>query len=77
MSGSAFTDIFTQILAFVLGFAQQNIYVTLWVGLGGTVLAFFVVVPPFPIFNENPERWLPAGSGIAGSGIEVDGKKIN
>ena len=40
-------------------------------------MAFFVVVPPFPIFNENPENWLPAGSGIAGSGIEVDGKKIN
>jgi signal peptidase complex subunit 1 len=67
----------SQILALVLGFAQQNIYITLWVGLGGTLLAFFVVIPPFPIYNENPESWLPAGSGIAGSGIEVDGKKIN
>lgn len=71
------TNKYRQILALVLGFAQQNIYITLWVGLGGTLLAFFVVIPPFPIYRENPESWLPAGSGIAGSGIEVDGKKIN
>lgn len=46
-------------------------------GVGGTVVTFLVVVPPYPIYNENPEKWLPANSGIAGAGIEVDGKKIN
>lgn len=50
---------------------------TLWIGLGGTALAFLVVVPPYPIYNENPEKWLRANSGMSGSGIEVDGKKIN
>ena len=69
-----------QLLAFVLGFILQNIYVTLWVGLGGATLAFLVVVPPYPFYNSSPERWLPgknANAGIAGMGIEVDGKKIN
>ncbi|KAL8802882.1 MAG: hypothetical protein Q9182_003498 [Xanthomendoza sp. 2 TL-2023] len=67
----------TGFLAFALGFAQNDIWITLWVGLGGTALTFFIVVPPWPIFNENPENWLRANSGISGAGIEVDGKKIN
>ncbi|KAL8871025.1 MAG: hypothetical protein Q9198_007499 [Flavoplaca austrocitrina] len=67
----------TGLLAFILGFAQGNIWFTLWIGLGGTALAFLVVVPPYPIYNENPEQWLRANSGMSGSGIEVDGKKIN
>ncbi|KAF6241479.1 hypothetical protein HO173_000189 [Letharia columbiana] len=65
------------LFAFILGFALQNIYVTLWTGLGGAALAFLVVVPPYPFYNKSPERWLPSGSGMAGSGIEIDGKKIN
>lgn len=67
----------SQLFAFILGFALQNIYVTLWTGLGGAALAFLVVVPPYPFYNKSPERWLPSGSGMAGSGIEIDGKKIN
>ncbi|KAL8734524.1 MAG: hypothetical protein Q9166_001424 [cf. Caloplaca sp. 2 TL-2023] len=67
----------TGLLAFIIGFAQQNIWITLWIGLGGTALAFLVVVPPYPIYNENPEKWLRANSGISGARIEVDGKKIN
>ena len=66
-----------QLLAFVVGFVQQNIYVTLWLGLAGATLAFLVVVPPFPFYNRSPEKWLQEGSGFAGSGIEIDGKKIN
>ncbi|MCJ1232762.1 hypothetical protein MMC14_000716 [Varicellaria rhodocarpa] len=67
----------TGLIAFVLGYIQENIYLTLWVGLTGTAITFFIVVPPWPAFNESPEKWLPARSGISGSGIEVDGKKIN
>ncbi|MCJ1227043.1 hypothetical protein MMC12_003698 [Toensbergia leucococca] len=67
----------TGLLALVLGFYQENVYITLWVGLGGTAATAFMVVPPWPLYNESPEKWLPAGSGISGSGIEVDGKKIN
>ncbi|KAL2055159.1 hypothetical protein ABVK25_004497 [Lepraria finkii] len=65
------------ILAFILGFVQQNIYVTLWAGLGGAAIAFLVVVPPYPFYNTTPEKWLPKGSGMAGSVIEIDGKRIN
>ncbi|KAL9075174.1 MAG: hypothetical protein Q9161_001860 [Pseudevernia consocians] len=65
------------LFAFILGFALQNIYVTLWTGLGGAVITFLVVVPPYPFYNKSPERWLQSGSGVAGSGIEVDGKIIN
>ncbi|CAD6576711.1 MAG: hypothetical protein ASARMPRED_007837 [Alectoria sarmentosa] len=65
------------LFAFILGFALQNIYVTLWTGLAGAALAFLVVVPPYPFYNSSPAKWLPSGSGIAGSGIEIDGKKIN
>ncbi|SLM35726.1 microsomal signal peptidase subunit [Lasallia pustulata] len=68
---------FTGLFAFVAGYIQQNIYITLWVGLGGSVMTFLMVVPPWPIYNDAPEKWLPAGSSIAGAGIEVDGKKIN
>lgn len=66
-----------QILAFIVGFTLQNIYMTLWVGLGGAALAFLIVVPPYPFYNRSPERWLPGKSGMAGIGIEVDGMKIN
>ncbi|KAL9052417.1 MAG: hypothetical protein Q9206_004316 [Seirophora lacunosa] len=66
-----------QLLAFALGFWQQNIWTTLWIGLGGTALTFLVVVPPYPIYNESPENWLRPNSGVAGAGIEVDGKKIS
>ncbi|MCJ1368021.1 hypothetical protein MMC16_007159 [Acarospora aff. strigata] len=67
----------TGLLAFVLGYVQQDIRLTLWLGLGGTAVAFFMVVPPWPAYKEVPEKWLPVGTGISGAGIEVDGKKIN
>ena len=61
----------------ILGLVQQDIYVTLWVGLAGTALTMLVAIPPWPMYNENPEKWLPAKNSLVGTGIEVDGKKIN
>ncbi|KAL9011172.1 MAG: hypothetical protein Q9173_003966 [Seirophora scorigena] len=72
--GQKLTQLFSTIILAVTG---QNIWTTLWIGLGGTALTFLVVVPPYPIYNENPENWLRPNSGIAGAGIEVDGKKIS
>ena len=40
-------------------------------------MTFVMVVPAWPIYNEDPEKWLPDATAIAGQGIVVDGKKIN
>ena len=64
-------------MAFIIGYIQQDIHLTLWIGLGGALLTFFMVVPPWPMYNEDPERWLPKGTEITGMAIEVDGKKVN
>lgn len=61
----------------MLGYIQEDIWLTLWVGLAGSLVAFVMVVPAWPIYNEDPESWLPVGTAVSGPGIEVDGKKIN
>ncbi|KFX99709.1 hypothetical protein O988_00839 [Pseudogymnoascus sp. VKM F-3808] len=69
-------------IAFVVGFVRQDITLALYVGLAGTALAFVVVVPPWPFFNQNPVPWLPVGGGKAAGtsqvsgGIVVDGKHV-
>jgi len=65
------------IIAFIVGFSTQDIYKTLWIGLGGTALAFFAVVPPWPFYNKNPVAWLPPHNAISGLDIKVDGRKVN
>lgn len=69
------------LLAFLVGYVTQNIYQTLYVGLGGTALTFLVVVPPWPFFNQSPQPWLSAKTGRAstvpqGITVEVDGKRV-
>ncbi|KAI9683115.1 MAG: hypothetical protein M1829_005906 [Trizodia sp. TS-e1964] len=63
-------------VAFVVGFILQDIYLSLWIGLGGTALAFLLIVPPWPFFNQNPIDWLPGEKNTA-IGIVVDSKKIS
>ena len=66
-----------QIIAFLVGFAQQDIKLALYIGLAGTALTFLVVVPPWPFYNKNPEDWLPARNASAASyNINVDGQKV-
>lgn len=68
-----------QAIAFLAGYITNNITNTLWFGLGGTALTFFVVVPPWPFFNKHPLNWLPARKGAvntSGYNIVVDGKKV-
>ncbi|KAK4570070.1 hypothetical protein LTR86_003040 [Recurvomyces mirabilis] len=79
----------TGLVAFFIGFSTQDIYRTLYIGLGGTALTFLIAVPPWPFYNSNPLAWLPAktaprgvGGGVdraqlQGINIEVDGKKIS
>lgn len=68
------------VIAFLVGFVTQNIYQTLYIGLGGTALTFLVVVPPWPFYNQHPQPWLPSRTGrsaLDGVSIEVDGKKVS
>lgn len=70
-------DSHAQLLAFLAGFITQNIHYTLYIGLGGTALAFVAVVPPWPFYNKHPAPFLPAKSGRGSYGaIEVDGQKV-
>lgn len=64
-------------LAFIVGFIYQEIYFTLWILLAGVVLTALVIIPPWPVYNKHPEKWLVSAGGIAGAvGIVVDGAKV-
>jgi signal peptidase complex subunit 1 len=65
------------VIAFVVGFIYQEIYFTLWILLAGVVLTALVIIPPWPVYNKHPEKWLVPAGGIAGAvGIVVDGAKV-
>ncbi|KHN97679.1 Microsomal signal peptidase 12kDa subunit [Metarhizium album ARSEF 1941] len=51
------------LLAFNIGYLYQDIQKAMYTGLGGTALTFILVVPPWPFYNKNPVKWLPAGTG--------------
>jgi len=50
-------------IAFVLGYILQDIKLALFTGLGGTALAFLLVMPPWPFFQKHPIKWLPVTTG--------------
>ncbi|ORY16074.1 microsomal signal peptidase 12 kDa subunit-domain-containing protein [Clohesyomyces aquaticus] len=64
------------IFAFFIGFMTQDIKLSLYIGLAGTAITFLAVVPPWPLYNKNPEPWLPAHSATSGVQIDVDGQKV-
>ncbi|PSN71584.1 microsomal signal peptidase 12 kDa subunit [Corynespora cassiicola Philippines] len=64
------------IVAFLVGFVNQDIRLALYVGLAGTALTFLVTIPPWPFYNKNPEPWLPPLSAASGVTIDVDGEKV-
>jgi len=72
--------IISAIIAFIVGFVQQDIYLMLWIGLAGTAFTAFVVVPPWPFYNRNPEKWLNSTNtstlAVNVPGIVVDGVKV-
>jgi signal peptidase complex subunit 1 len=82
---TTFLLVATSILAVIVGFTTQDIYKTLYIGLGGTTLTSLLVVPQWPFYNKKPELWLPARVQKAGAGrnvdlggvqIEVDGQRV-
>ncbi|KAI0480807.1 microsomal signal peptidase 12kDa subunit [Xylariaceae sp. FL0804] len=52
-------------VSFLVGFFLQDIALALKVGLGGTALTLFLIVPPWPYFKRHPVQWLPVGGGPA------------
>ncbi|KAF2404343.1 microsomal signal peptidase 12 kDa subunit [Trichodelitschia bisporula] len=64
------------VVAFIYGYATENVYNCLYAGLAGTALTFLVVVPPWPFFNKHPVTWLPSNKLSGGVSIQVDGKKV-
>jgi len=69
--------ILTGIVAFVTGYIYQDIYLTLWMGLAGAFLTALVVIPPWPFYNANPERWHISEEKRGNAyGIVVDGVQV-
>lgn len=70
---------FAQAIAFIVGYALQDIKLALYIALGGTALVFVLVVPPWPFFNRNPVKWLPVGGGAhiqAPENLIIDQKAV-
>ncbi|PGH23202.1 hypothetical protein AJ80_02732 [Polytolypa hystricis UAMH7299] len=65
-------------IAFITGYISKDVFLTVWVGLAGTILTAFVVIPPWPFYNKHPEPWLGVGwrTWDGGPGIAVDGVKV-
>lgn len=66
----------SQAISFIVGFLQQDIKLALYIGLAGTALTFLLIVPPWPVFNKHPVKWLPVAGQAPSHGIVVDGKVV-
>jgi signal peptidase complex subunit 1 len=60
----------------VSGFVNDDIYITLWTGLGLTLLVMLLVVPAWPIFRRHPVKYLGSTTVLPPGGIVVAGKKV-
>lgn len=65
-----------QAVSFVVGYIYKDIHLTLWLGLAGTLFTGLVVVPPWPIYNKNPEKWLVPAGKTGSTNVLVDGVKV-
>ncbi|KPI41531.1 uncharacterized protein AB675_9351 [Cyphellophora attinorum] len=63
-------------VALVCGFVMDDIYITLWTGLGLTLAVMLLIVPPWPFYNKHPVRWLGSRTRLPSGGIVVGGKKV-
>ncbi|BCS28852.1 signal peptidase complex subunit 1 [Aspergillus puulaauensis] len=79
--GQQITEIFSTallvvsgVVASLIGYIFQDIHLSLWAGLAGTLLTALIIIPPWPIYNKHPEKWLVPFSGRAG--VTVDGVKV-
>ncbi|GFF22449.1 putative microsomal signal peptidase subunit SPC12 [Aspergillus udagawae] len=69
--------IISGVAAFLIGYIYEDIHLTLWTGLAGTLVTALAVIPPWPMYNKHPEKWLvPTTGSEGGPGIMVDGVKV-
>ncbi|KAJ7689032.1 microsomal signal peptidase 12kDa subunit [Mycena rosella] len=47
------------VISFIVGFALQSLQITFGIFGASTVLLALLVVPPWPMFNRHPTKWLP------------------
>ncbi|KAJ8597171.1 microsomal signal peptidase 12 kDa subunit, partial [Rhizopogon salebrosus TDB-379] len=47
-------------LSFVIGFTLSSLWITFSTFVLCTVALSLVVLPPWPMFNQHPAKWLPA-----------------
>jgi len=64
----------SSVVALIAGFLQQDIYLTVWIGLAGTALAMLLVVPPWPVYNQHPQPWFGSRTSLPPGGIVVGGQ---
>jgi signal peptidase complex subunit 1 len=63
-----------QAIAFLVGYVYQDVHLTVWIGLAGTLVTAIVVVPAWPFYNKHPEAWLVPG--VPRTGITVGDVKV-
>ncbi|TPX34858.1 hypothetical protein SmJEL517_g02583 [Synchytrium microbalum] len=51
--------IFTGVTAFLIGFINQNLALTMGIMGGGLAVVFLLGLPPWPIYKQHPVKWLP------------------
>ncbi|EKM51058.1 uncharacterized protein PHACADRAFT_103550, partial [Phanerochaete carnosa HHB-10118-sp] len=57
---SRVTLVAVTIVSFIVGFALQSLRATFGILIAANIVLFAVVVPPWPMFNCHPVKWLPA-----------------
>jgi len=69
----------TSLVALLVGFLQQDIHLTMWVGLAGFAATIVAVVPPWSFYNQNPQAFIGSNGKrlLPPGGIIVGGKKVN
>ncbi|KAJ7641613.1 microsomal signal peptidase 12kDa subunit [Roridomyces roridus] len=52
----------TTIISFIVGFLLQSLPLTMAIFGGSTALMAVLIIPPWPVFNQHPTKWLPVKS---------------
>jgi signal peptidase complex subunit 1 len=58
------------IIAFIVGYAQQDFGIMMKIFTGGVILVFFGTVLDWPMFNRNPVAWRRPAGAKSGNGAK-------